>query len=83
MVDYYGLPQSGVKAWPRRAQAATVDFAKKADTSEAVLLAEVMQEMGDGFDQRRFVSFVVIHEFEGLLFREPRTILAFSDFCLG
>jgi hypothetical protein len=70
MVDYYGLPQSGVKAWPGRAHAATVDFAKKADAIESALLAEVMQEMGDGFDQRRFVPFVVIHEFEGLLFSD-------------
>lgn len=34
------------------------------------LLHDVVQEMGAGFDDRRFVPFVVMHEFEGLLFSD-------------
>jgi hypothetical protein len=31
MVDYYALPQSGVKAWPGRHQAGTLPFLRKRD----------------------------------------------------
>ena len=34
------------------------------------LLEDVVQEMGGGFNARRFVPFVVMHEFEGLLFSD-------------
>ncbi len=70
MVDYYGLPQAGAKAWPGRTQAATQAFSAKAPTVEAALLNDVSAEMGENFDRNRFVPFVVMHEFEGLLFSD-------------
>ena len=68
MVDYYGLPRSGQRAWPGRDRASTLPFAEKADAVEADLLADVRQEMGGGFDPNRFVPYVMMHEFEALLF---------------
>jgi Domain of unknown function (DUF4276) len=70
MVDYYGLPRSGDKAWPGRAQAATLAFAEKAPTVEEALLNDISSEMGGDFNNIRFVPFVVMHEFEGLLFSD-------------
>jgi hypothetical protein len=70
MVDYYGLPQTGSKAWPGRAKAATLTFEKKAETVEDALLTDVCQEMGRNFNARRFIPYVMMHEFEGLLFSD-------------
>lgn len=70
MVDYYRLPQSGEKAWPGRANAATLPVTQKAPHIEALLLDDVAAEMDGGFDRRRFLPFVVVHEFEGLLFSD-------------
>lgn len=70
MVDYYGLPASGEEAWPGRALAATLAMVNKAPHVEAELLNDVAREVGNGFDRRRFVPFVVMHEFEGLLFSD-------------
>jgi hypothetical protein len=70
MVDYYALPQAGAKAWPGRAGAAALAVPLKAEHVEAELLADVTSEMGTSFDLRRFVPFVIMHEFEGLLFSD-------------
>ncbi len=70
MVDYYGLPMSGEKAWPGRVHAAALPVADKGPHVEAALLYDIAEEMGAEFDRRRFVPFVVMHEFEGLLFSD-------------
>jgi hypothetical protein len=70
MVDFYGLPQHGDGAWPGRAGAAGSGVKHKASSVERALLRDVAEVMGAGFDRRRFVPFVVIHEFEGLLFSD-------------
>lgn len=70
MVDYYALPQAGDKAWPGRAEAGRLPFARKAPTIEQSLLTDVCNEMGGGFNVRRFIPFVMMHEFEGLLFSD-------------
>ena len=70
MVDYYGLPRSGQRAWPGRARASTLPFAEKAGAVEAALLADIGREMGGGFDPDRFVPYVMMHEFEALLFSD-------------
>jgi len=66
MVDYYGLPQT----WPGRVQAPLQAFADRAATVEREILKDVKDELGGNFDQRRFVPYVVMHEFEGLLFSD-------------
>jgi hypothetical protein len=70
MVDYYGLPAAGLKEWPGRADANRKQFAQKAQTVQAALLNDVVSEMGKNFNPKRFVPFVVMHEFEGLLFSD-------------
>jgi Domain of unknown function (DUF4276) len=70
MVDYYGMPATGPKAWPGRAGANDLEFARKAETVQAALLNDVVADMGGNFDPQRFVPFVVMHEFEGLLFSD-------------
>ncbi len=70
MVDYYALPRQGDRAWPGRDTAGTLPFSQKAITVENALLVDVCNELGDRFDSRRFIPFVMMHEFEGLLFSD-------------
>ena len=66
MVDYYGLPQT----WPgRKAEGGTV-FAQKAKTVEAMLSLDISQEMGGAFNLDRFIPYVMMHEFEAMLFSD-------------
>ena len=69
MVDFYGLPQ-GNRAWPGRAGAIGPSARDKASCVQQALLESVSKEMGDAFDRKRFVPFVVMYEFEGLLFSD-------------
>ena len=69
--DYYGLPQQGQRAWPGRARASKLPFLEKAGVVESELLAEVQREMGARFAEAdRFVPYVMMHEFEALLFSD-------------
>ena len=70
MVDFYALPQSGERAWPGRAAAAKVSATKKSAIVIDALAADIAAAMGDDFDPSRFVPFVVMHEFEALLFSD-------------
>ena len=71
MVDYYGLPQTGSKAWPGRAAASGFSLsAKKAKIVETALLEDIAQAMGPRFEQERFIPYVMMHEFEALLFSD-------------
>lgn len=70
MVDYYALPQVGNKAWPGREEAALLPFSRKANTVESAVLEDIRRELGDTTDYRRFIPFVMMHEFEGLLFSD-------------
>lgn len=64
MVDYYGLPND----WPMRKESIQLAFSNKALTIERALLEDVSQLMGDNFDKKRFVPYIMMHEFEALLF---------------
>ena len=70
MVDYYGMPMVGRLAWPGRSQAAELAFRHKARTIDDSLSAEIRQTMGPGFNDRRFIPFVMMHEFEAMLFSD-------------
>jgi len=70
MVDYYALPKSGGGAWPGRADAGVRPFPEKASTVEAAIHEDICAEMGTRFDPSRFVAYVMMHEFEGLLFSD-------------
>ena len=68
MVDYYGLPNT----WPGREQAGLQDtFSERSASVEDAVLDDISESLGDDFDRRRFVPYVVMHEFEGLLFSDP------------
>ena len=70
MVDYYGLPQTGSRAWPGREEASELPFPEKARAVEDRLSAGIQEAMGNGFDRNRFVPYVMMHEFEALLFSD-------------
>ncbi|MCB1020689.1 MAG: DUF4276 family protein [Bryobacterales bacterium] len=71
MVDFYGLPQSGEDAWPGRSDAAGNQGAEvKCEIVIQAMHRDMVREGGRGFDQRRFVPFVTMHEYEGLLFSD-------------
>ena len=70
MVDYYGMPMAGRRAWPGRSEAAARDFRHKASTIEDGLSAAIRQTMGHGFEEGRFIPYVMMHEFEAMLFSD-------------
>lgn len=70
MVDYYGLPKDGDRAWPGRRESDAAAASERAALVERALLADIAAEMGGGFQARRFIPFVTMHEFEGLLFSD-------------
>ena len=65
MVDYYGLPRT----WPGREQAGRhATLKKRAAAVEQAILEDLSKGPGR---PPRFVPYVVMHEFEGLLFSDP------------
>lgn len=76
MVDYYGLPATGGKAWPGRNEAPARRFPEKAESVENAMKEDVRGHMGAGFDDRRFVPYLMMHEFEALLFSDCRKFCA-------
>jgi hypothetical protein len=70
MVDYYALPQDGHGAWPGRAAASHLPFPDKAITVEQALLTEICNSVGRDPEHCRFIPFVMMHEFEALLFSD-------------
>jgi len=71
MVDYYGLPQTPPGGWPGRVRSTSMrTIEEKALCVEDAVRDDVVAEMGNRFDSIRFVPFVVMHEFEGLLFSD-------------
>lgn len=70
MVDYYALPQKDDRAWPGREEAGRLPYPRKADTVERAIAEDICREMGEAFDPDRFIPFVMMHEFEALLFSD-------------
>lgn len=66
MVDYYALPSD----WPQRNDAGQQAGMARAECIENAMSADVTNQMGPNFNPQRFVPFVVLHEFEGLLFSD-------------
>ena len=71
MVDYYGMPQTGSRAWPGRAEAANLAFDQKAPVVGEAIMEDIYGELAEDFDRSRFIPYVMMHEFEGLLFSDP------------
>jgi Domain of unknown function (DUF4276) len=69
MVDYYGMPSDLRRAsvWPGRREATALAPGKRGDHVESAIAADIQKELRDA---RRFIPFVVMHEFEALLFSD-------------
>ena len=73
-VDYYGLG----KGFPQKDEIGNLlPTADKKRMLEEAIRADVANTLGMRFDERRFIPYVQMHEFEGLLFADP-TVLAFA-----
>lgn len=70
MFDYFGMPSAEDARWPGRNSAAAHEFDSKLPTLHAAILDDVAAELGAGFDSRRFVANILLHEFEALLFSD-------------
>lgn len=70
MVDYYALPATGQKAWPGRNTANALPHAQKANTVESQIAQDISAVLAVPLPQLRFIPFVVMHEFEALLFSD-------------
>ena len=68
MVDYYGMPHTGSRAWPGRSEANELAFPNNAKTVEKALVTDVWEQMGHDFNPERFIPYVMMHEFEAMLF---------------
>lgn len=73
MVDFYGLPKTGTAAWPGRPAATSGSTRAKAKLVERALQRDICEALGEGPERCRFIPFVVMHEFEGLLFSDCTT----------
>ena len=70
LVDYYGMPSTEPGGWPGRATAGNLPFLQKGDHVERAMLADVTDAMGHRFNPDRFVPYVMMHEFEAMLFSD-------------
>jgi len=70
MVDYYGLPRVGDGAWPGRVRASGLPTDQKAKHVETALAEDISAIAGDSLNTLRFIPFVIMHEYEGLLFSD-------------
>ena len=73
MVDYYGLLSEGSRGWPGRADSSNLPSHEKAAHVENAIHTDIANEMGDGFNTSRFLPYVMMHEFEAMLFSDCGT----------
>jgi len=72
-IDYYALPEKKGDGWPGRAESSALvsaDAAAKANHVEAAISADISKKMKGNLHPHRFVPFVMMHEFEALLFSD-------------
>lgn len=74
LVDYYALPAGGLNGWPGRDGCDGLSVADKAAHIQASLKQDFEDRHGTAL-ATRFIPFVAMYEFEGLLFSEP-TLMA-------
>ena len=61
-------------SWPGRSQAGQVLHSNKAQLVEKSLRDDISQTMGGSFNTSRFIPYIQLYEFEGLLFSDPATV---------
>ena len=67
MVDFYGMPAEGNRAWPGRQEAAKMPQDRRGQHLAQQMLADLHTTRPG---EERFVPFVTMHEFEALLFSD-------------
>lgn len=67
MVDFYGMPAEGRRAWPGRKEAGEMPQDRKGQHVAQQMLADLRAELPR---VERFLPFVTMHEFEALLFSD-------------
>lgn len=72
-VDYYGMPCGGSAGWPGRAETNHLLVPEKGEHVQLAMLADVTTEMGSSFNPNRFIPYVMMHEFEAMLFSDCET----------
>ncbi|WP_017327306.1 DUF4276 family protein [Synechococcus sp. PCC 7336] len=72
MVDYYALPEEGKSGngWPGRSQASSLKYLSKARHIEIQLINNIANKLKNSSSVRRFIPYIMMHEFEGLLFSD-------------
>lgn len=73
LVDFYGLPSSGPHLWPGRDNSPIGNPFGAYERLKEMLSADFVERHGDQMAER-FVPNVALHEFEGLLFSDPRAL---------
>lgn len=76
MVDYYALPQKDSSNWPQREASNALLFEEKPKVIQDAIHADICSQMGAGFNLDRFIPYIMMHEFEGLLFSDPEKLAA-------
>ena len=71
MVDFYGMPGTGNRAWPGRDVTADSSVDEKANAVADAIKADICMAMGVSFNPNRFIPYVMMHEYEGMLFSDP------------
>ena len=66
MVDYYGMPIT----WPGLSEASELAFPSNVESVENALASDVCNQMEANFNPERFVPYVMMHEFEAILFSD-------------
>ena len=70
MVDYYALPKMGPNAWPGRDAPENLTSSEKGKRVEAAILQDIATRLGTTPELCRFIPFVMMYEFEALLFSD-------------
>lgn len=70
MFDYYAMPDS----WPGVSAARGKAVVEIPKIIEQAILDDISADLGHAFNPARFIPYVQMHEYEGLLFSEPRTL---------
>lgn len=70
MFDYYGMPLD----WPQRKEAKGKPFDQRSVMVEKAISTDIASRLGSRFDCSRFIPYVQMHEFEALLFSNPKVL---------
>lgn len=70
LFDFYGMPES----WPGRVHAARLSYPENGLWVEKELFEDIINRLGRRFPRERFIPHVQLHEFEALVFTDPRIL---------